>query len=576
MLANSEIQILYAKANNNHNSPINKNLLDKSIIFNKIKIINFLVLLIVALIIIRIIYLNTFNNNFLAHQLNVRIMRNVKIPAMRGNIVDRNNNPLAISTPIASIWVDPTQLDNLNTAQIDNIANILHLSVANLNNKLKQKNKTFVYLKRSVSPLEADAIKDLDIEGIYSIQEFKRYYPYANVTAHVVGFNNIDDNGAEGIEYIANKKLIGIDGKEQIARDRQGHVIKQMMNNTPAINGKNIQLSIDNKIQFIVYDALQEQVKKFNAKGGSAVVLDAKTGEVLAMVNMPNYNPNDRKTTTLDAIRNRAAIDIYEPGSIIKPLLVAKALNDNLINPNTIFDTRPYYVGKKLIQDDHPHPVLDVTGVIQKSSDVGASKIALKLTKQEMWQYYSDLGFGHKVGTGFPGEATGILRNWKKWYPIDQAEMGFGYAISVSLLQMARSYSIFTNNGCLLPVTFYKNGNNDIACKQVISNKNAQILRSILAGNTTDGTGHLAQTNDYTTAGKTGTAQKYKKGYSGHAHYSSFVGFAPAITDPKLIIAVTIDEPTKTSYYGGVVAAPAFAKIANATLHELNIAPDKK
>ncbi|MCE2705627.1 MAG: penicillin-binding protein 2 [Proteobacteria bacterium] len=577
MLANSDIQRIYSqiKGNQSLSSP-NKNVFERSSVFSKIRTINLIVFIIIATVICRIVYLNTFNTHFLTRELDSRIMRTIKVTAMRGSVMDRNNNPLAVSTPVASIWVDPTQLDNLTKEQIEKAANILGMTVTELNGKLNQKSKTFVYLKRAITLSQAEQIRKLNIDGVYSLQEFKRYYPYANLTAHVVGFNNIDDNGAEGIEYADNKNLIGHDGQEKIMRDRQGNVVQNIEKISPAQNGQDIALSIDNRIQSIAYNALKTQVEKFDAQGGAALVLDAKTGEVLAMVNMPSYNPNNRIGVNLDAIRNRAAIDVYEPGSIIKPLLISKGLDLGIIKPSTVFDTHQYYVGTKLIKDDHAYSSMTIAEIIQHSSDIGASKVALKLNKKDMWEYYNSIGFGRKLGTNFPGEATGIFHNWKKWYPIDQAEMGFGYGISVSLMQMARAYTIFTNKGCLLPVSFYKE-NSASGCQQVISAKTAEQMRGILADSTVDGTGKSAQTSDYTTAGKTGTAQKYNKvgGYTTKQYYGSFVGFAPAL-NPRLIIAVTVDNPRKGGYHGAATSGPVFAAIAEPSLHLLGIKPDKK
>ncbi|MFN7095370.1 MAG: peptidoglycan D,D-transpeptidase FtsI family protein, partial [Burkholderiales bacterium] len=460
-------------------------------------------------------------------------------------------HPLAVSTPVASIWVDPSELDELTTAQIKQMAKILAMPLSELNQKLNQKNKTFVYLRRAVSPEQAQQIKALAIDGIYSVQEFKRFYPNGEVAAHVVGFTNIDDQGSEGIEYARDKNLVGTNGQQQILRDRQGRVIDNLANSQPAVNGQNIQLSIDNRIQYIAYNALKKQVAKYQAKGGSAVVLDAKTGEVLSMVNMPTYNPNNREQAYLDMLRNRAAIDLYEPGSTMKPFIVAKALDAGLVTPETVFPTMPYKIGPKLIRDTHDHPTLTVSKILEVSSDVGVSKIAAKLTPQQLWNYDTQVGFGQKVGTSFPGEARGILLPWQKWHPLDQASMSYGYAISVSLMQMARAYTIFTNNGCLLPVSFYPVTGNNLSCNPVISAKTAATMRTILSKVTADGTGKLAQLDGYTTAGKTGTAHKASShGYHANRYVGSFVGFAPA-NNPKVIIAVMIDEP-KGEYYGGV------------------------
>ncbi|MBP9743364.1 MAG: penicillin-binding protein 2, partial [Burkholderiales bacterium] len=433
----------------------------------------------------------------------------------------------------------------------------------------------FVYLKREVSPQQARQIKNLNIEGIYSIQEFKRYYPDGEITAHVVGFDNVDDQGIDGIEYASNKDLVGIDGAHQIIRDRQGHIVEDLGTTKAVQNGKTVSLSIDNRIQFIAYSALKAQVEKLHAKGGSVVVLDAKTGEVLAMVNMPTYNPNNREGVTPDMLKNRAVTNVYDPGSIMKPLVVAKALDDKLVTTKTIINTHPYYVGPKLIKDDEPAPQLTVEDVLVRSSDIGTSRIGLKYKPYDLWSFYRSVGFGEKMKTGFPGETNGILLDWKKWHPIDQALMSFGYGISVSLFQMAHAYTVFTNNGCILPVSFYKRENDSTpTCQQVIAAPTAHTVRDILAENTVRGTGRNAQVADYTTAGKTGTAQKLINGhYSNHDHISSFVGFTP-VEQPRVIIGIMVDNP-KGVYYGAAVAAPVFSQIASPTLHLLGVKPDR-
>ncbi|MDQ5920436.1 MAG: hypothetical protein QG673_492 [Pseudomonadota bacterium] len=583
MLANTDIQKLYAARSDNgfaNNNGISLSAKTAS----RIKTVNLIAVILTALVAIRLFYMNTYNTMFLAKQMSSRIERNLKIVAMRGTILDRNGNPLAVSTPMASIWVDPSELDNLSSEQIQELAAILRLSLTDLNGKLNQKNKTFVYLKRGISPQQAEQIKNLGIEGVYSIQEFKRYYPDGEIAAHIVGFNNVDDQGIDGIEYASNKNLVGVDGAHQIIRDRQGHIVEDLGTTKAAQNGQTVNLSIDNRIQYIAYNALKTQVDKLHAKGGSAVVLDAKTGEVLAMVNMPTYNPNNRNGVTPDMLKNRAVTNVYDPGSIMKPLVVAKALDDKLITTKTMINTHPYYVGPKLIKDDEPAPQLSVEDVLVRSSDIGTSKIGLKYKPYDLWSYYRSIGFGEKMKTGFPGETNGILLDWKKWHPIDQALMSFGYGISVSLFQMAHAYTIFTNDGCILPVSFYKqqshlSGANQqsvskLACGQVISAATAHTVRDILAENNLRGTGRNAQVADYSTAGKTGTAQKLINGhYSNHDHISSFVGFAP-VKQPRLIIGIMVDNP-KGAYYGSAVAAPVFGQIAQPTLHLLGVHPDK-
>ena len=578
MLANQEIRKFCNMADAmSFTAPVGLDMTDKNSKTPRPRIILIIGTILTALISARLIYINTISNDFLAKQMSTRVNRTISIPSMRGTIVDRNNNPLAVSTPVASIWVDPSELDNLTHDILQKLAAILNMPATEIMAKVSDKNKTFVYLKRAISPEQAKQINDLEIDGIYSIQEFKRFYPSGEVTAHVVGFNNIDDRGSEGVEYANDKNLVGHDGVQQIIRDRQGQTVENVGQWRPAENGKTVQLSIDNRIQYIAYNALKNQVDKYHAKGGSVVVLDAKTGEVLSMVNMPTYNPNNRADATLDKLRNRAAIDLYEPGSTIKPLTVAKALDMGLVTPTTVFGTMPYRVGPKLIRDVHDHARMTVSEIIEKSSNVGVSKIAFQIKAENIWKFEHDLGFGQKVGTNFPGEAKGNLRPWQKWYPIDVASISYGYAISVSLMQMARSYSIFTNDGCLLPISFYKVNNNDkVKCSQVISSRAANTMREILSKATdgAGGTGKKAQLDDYTTAGKTGTSHKLaNRGYAAHSYISSFVGFAPA-TNTKLIIAIMIDEP-HGAHYGGAVAAPVFAEIAGPALHLLGVEPDR-
>lgn len=527
-------------------------------------------------IFVRLAWINQINDSFYDKQLKIRIMRTLKLAAFRGNIFDRNDSPLAVSTPVASIWVDPTEVDAPDDATINKLATILNLDFTVVKTKLFQTKTSFVYLARSVSPEQEQAIKDLSVAGVYSIQEFKRYYPNGEVTSHIVGFNNIDDNGIEGIEYADNKRLKGKDGSEEVLRDLFGHVIENVGNKIPAQNGEQVNLAIDNRIQYVAYSALQKYVEKYQAAGGSAIVINAKTGEVLAMVNSPTFNPNDRVGVNLEQLRNRGVINLYEPGSTIKPFIIAKAIDDKLVTPSTVFDTNPYTIGPKLIRDTHDHPHLSVAEILNFSSDVGTSKIALKYQPEQMWNYYTQLGFGQPLHTGFPGEAKGIFLNWHKWVPLDQASMSYGYAMSVSLLQMVHSYTLFTNNGCLVPISFYKlDKKQDNSCKeQIISPETAKTMRTMLSNVVQEGTGKNAQLADYTSAGKTGTAHKASKaGYAEHSYIGSFVGYAPA-EDPEIIVGVMIDDP-KGSYYGGTVAAPVFNEIAGPALHTLGIKPDK-
>ena len=568
MLANNEIRKLYLNVKT-YNEATDLS----SIEFIKNRLFIFLPFIVVTfIIVIRLVYLDTYSIKFLSKQMSTRIERSVKKKAMRGTVVDRNDKPLAVSTPMSSIWINPQEVNNLTIEKENKLSKILDMSIIQLNNKFNQQNKTFVYLKRQITPKESEYIRDLKIKGVYSKQEFKRYYPTADVSSQLIGLNNIDDKGISGIEYANNSDLIGKDGMQRFIMDRQGDVVENLDDGIPVHNGKQIKLSVDIRLQYIAYDALKEQVEKLHAKGGSVVILDAKTGEVLTMVNVPSFNSNqgniDPKKMT-----NMAITNVYDPGSIMKPLVIAKALNDKLVSPQTIIVTKPYYVGHKLIKDDEPKPLLSVRDIIVHSSDIGTSKIALKYQPYQLWSYYKSLGFGEKLGSKFPGETSGILLNWKKWKMLDQALMSYGYGISVSLFQMVHAYTIFTNNGCIVPLTFYKT-DGLTGCKQVISSQTANTVKEFLADTTQRGTAIKAQLDDYTTGGKTGTAQKLINGhYSEKNHISSFVGFAPNKT-PRLIIGVMIDDP-KDKYYAATVAAPVFATIAKKSLHILNISPDK-
>jgi cell division protein FtsI (penicillin-binding protein 3) len=582
MLANQDIQKLYWRIKNPDAfsaTGANARPTDRAFVKPKDRtsIVNYIALALTCGVLLRLTYINTISSDFLTNQLNTRVLRTVKLSSMRGTITDRNNSPLAVSTPVEAVWADPSELSSLTATQLQKLADTLAMPISELNKKLNDKNKTFVYLKRSLPPQQAKIVQELGIEGVYTMQEYKRFYPSGEITAHVVGFNNIDDRGADGMEYASERLLEGSDGSKQIIRDLRGHVVENVGVMQPAQNGKQVALSIDNRIQYIAYNALKNQVALSGAKGGSAVVLDAKTGEVLAMINMPTYNPNNRENVTPDMLKNRAATNVYDPGSIMKPLVIAKALDLKMVTPQTVFDTHPWSVGPKLIKDDHPYPHMTVAEIIQHSSDIGTSKIAMKFKAHDLWGYYRQVGFGQKMGTGFPGETKGILIDWKRWYPVDQALMSYGYGISVSLFQMAHAYTIFTNNGCMVPVTFTKlDGSDKLPCTQVISPATAETVRSILASTTEEGTGKNARVADYTVAGKTGTAQVLDGAhYSNTKHIGSFVGFAPAI-NPRIIVAVMIDQPTKGMYYGAQTAAPVFAQIVQPTLHVLGVNPDKK
>lgn len=573
-----EIHQLYWRIKNNSNSNIgSKQTMSGSFVKTRDRatVINWVCLGFTFFIVLRLVFLNTVKSDYLEKQLNTRIMRTITLPAMRGDITDRDGIPLAVSTPVDTIWADPSELTSLTQEQQLKLANTLGISVSELSSKIADRNKTFVYLRRGMSPDVSKSVMQFKIDGIYSMQEYKRFYPSGAVTASVVGFNNIDDHGADGMEYARDKSLQGTDGSKQIIRDLKGRVVDNLGMQS-AQNGKQVQLSIDNKIQYIAYNALKNQMDKSQAKGGSAVVLDAKTGEVLAMVNLPTYNPNNREKVTPEMMKNRAATNAFDPGSIMKPLVIGKAIDNKMVTPNTMFNTTPYTVGGKVIKDTHPETSMNVSDIIRYSSNIGTAKVAMMFSAESLWTFYREVGFGKKLGTGFPGETKGILSPWQKWYPVDHALMAFGYGISVSLFQMAHAYTAFTNNGCLLPVTFDKiNSDATPPCEQVFSPQTASTMRNMLASTAEDGTGKNARVEDYTVAGKTGTSQVLENGrYHNDKHVGSFVGFAPA-NNPKIIVAVMIDQPTQGSYYGAQTAAPVFAQIVQPALHALKVKPDK-
>jgi len=541
--------------------------------------INYRLMLILSLfailavfIMTRLFWINLVNHDFYTKQSDMRIKRNININAMRGEILDRNNEVLALSAPVASIWCDTDEMTNLSVDNLRVLASKLGISVTELNDKLK-KGGNFVYLARSLSPEQTAAVMSLKIPGIYSQKSFKRFYPVGEVAAPLVGSSNIEQNGSSGIEFSKNSELLGQDGNQVYMRGPTGNVIENVEERKDPVNGGNIQLAIDNKIQYIAYKELKNAVTSLGAKSASAVVLDAKTGEVLAMASYPSFNPNVSAPKNQALMKNNSIMELYEPGSTMKPLLISKALDMGLIKSTTIFDTKPYTIDGKLIKDTHLYPNLSVADIVRKSSDVGTSKISFLLDKKDAWGYYDKLGFGHRL-TDLAGDSRGYLIDYKKWSKLDQAVMSYGYAINVNLLQMASAYTLFTNNGCLISPSIYKTDTTP-SCEQLLSVNTAKTMSDILASVTeTGGTGKLATVENYTSAGKTGTAHKSsKKGYAENNYVGSFIGYAPA-KNPKIIVAVIVDDP-KTAYYGGTVAAPVFSQVVGQSLPYLNVPYDK-
>ncbi|HWU82422.1 MAG TPA: penicillin-binding protein 2 [Methylophilaceae bacterium] len=527
-----------------------------------------------AVLLGRGVYLQGMHKSFLQKEGDARYSRVITLPAHRGMITDRYGEPLAISTPVESIWANPSDV-RITAEQTARLAKLLDLKPADLGKKLANSEREFVYIKRRIPPELAHQVMRLGISGVFMQREYRRYYPAGEVTAHLVGFTGIDDNGQEGFELKYQNWLSGKPGSRRVIKDRQGHIVEDLEAVKVPQDGKDLVLSIDRKIQYLAYRELASAVELHKAKAGAAIVLDAKTGEVLAMVNLPTYNPNN-PVRIAGKSRNRAIVDMFEPGSTLKPVTAAAALETGNFTPETTIDTAPgtLRIGPATIHDAHREGVLTVAQVIQKSSNVGSSKIALTLQPQYLWSVFNRIGLGAPTHIGFPGEAAGIVRNYKTWRPIEQATMSFGHGISLTLLQLARAYTVFANEGELRPVSLLKLSESPVG-QQVFSAKTANSVKDMLElAVLPGGTAPRAQVLGYRVAGKTGTAHKLGPGgYLPDSYVSSFVGMAPA-SNPRLIIAVMIDEPTTGSYYGGLVAAPVFSNIMSGTLRMLAIPQD--
>ena len=520
------------------------------------------------------VYLQGIHNNFLQEKGNARYSRVIEVSAHRGMITDRNGEPLAVSTPVESVWVSPSDVAADNR-QIKQLARILNMNVEEVKNRLFDTSRDFIYLKRYLPPDQAEKVVSLNLPGISLQREYRRYYPAGEEAAQTLGFTGQDDNGQEGLELAFQERLAGKSGSQRVIKDRRGHIVEDAGSLHAPKPGSDITLSLDSKVQHLAYRELSDAVKQHHAKAGAVVVLDAKSGEVLALANYPAYNPNNRSKVSSQAMRNRAIADLFEPGSTMKPFTVATAIEQGKVRPETVINTEHgvLTIGNKKIHDSHPESMLTVAQVIQKSSNVGAAKIALSMEPGILWRSLADSGFGAPTGSNFPGEASGKLRDPKTWRPIEQATMSYGHGISVNLLQLARAYTVFTNDGELKQVSLLKL---DVPTtgKKVFSDSTARTLRDmlelvVLPG----GTAPLAQVAGYRVAGKTGTAHKLENGRYINRYVASFIGFAPA-SNPRLIVAVMIDEPNNGQYYGGLVAAPVFSKVTGAALHALNVPND--
>lgn len=540
----------------------------------------FFILLVVIGLGYRIFNLAILDQKFLRQQGDERVVRLINTPAFRGMIVDRNGFPLAVSTTVYSAWINPKEF-TAEKQQVDSLGKLLGLKTRDIYSialaSLKKK-REFVYLKRSLPPLVASQIKKLNIPGIYLQSEFHRYYPEGEITAQVVGLTNIDDQGQEGLELAYNDWLQGEPGKKWVIKDRLGRIISNVQTISEQKPGHDLILSIDRRIQYIAYRELMKSVLENEAQSGSAVVLNAKTGEVLAMVNYPSYNPNNRQVAKKENMRNRALTDSFEPGSTIKPFSVARALESGLFKPTTMIDTSPGWLrlGHNIVKDEHYHGLMSVTEILQRSSNVGISKMIIGLPPDLLWSLLHRAGFGEISGIGFPGEQSGSLVKQNRWGEFVLANYAIGYGISVTVMQLAHAYTILANNGKLLPVTLLKQ-ETQIKGEQVLSSNIANQVLSLLefVVNGKGGTGEQAKVEGYRVGGKTGTSQMVMDGvYQHHHHTSSFVGIAP-LTNPELIVAVVIHDPQGKNYYGGLVSGPTFAKITENTLRLLDVPPDQ-
>lgn len=523
----------------------------------------------------RSFYLQVVNNEFLQGQGESRYLRDLEVSASRGKILDRNGDLLAISTPMKSIWAIPVDAAKLEPVQVKQLAGLLEMDGKELSRRLAS-DKNFVYLQRQVPPETADRIAALKLPGVHQSKEFRRYYPSGDMVAHIVGFTGVDDKGLEGVELAFQSDLMGRPGSRSVIRDRRGQIVEDVGGMRPPQDGKDIRLALDSKIQYIAFSAIKQAVADHQAKAGGAVVLDAKTGEILALANWPSYNPNNRARLTGPQLRNRAVTDSFEPGSTLKPFTAALALERGKFRFDTIIDCAPgrLTIGSATISDAHPHGALTVAQVIQKSSNVGTVKMAAAFAPKEMWDMFDALGFGTPPGLGFPGEVGGRLRAWKSWRPIEQATMSYGHGISVSLVQLARSYLVFARDGDLIPLSLLALDEPTPRGIQVFTPQTAREMRTMLemaAG--PGGTAPLAQVPGYRIGGKTGTAHKLEGGVYARKYVASFVGIAP-MSDPRYVVAVMVDEPTAGKYYGGLVAGPVFSQITAGTLRTMGIAPD--
>ena len=526
----------------------------------------------------RAVWIQAIDNEFYLKQGEKRYAHTLKLPASRGRIVDRHGVLLATSVPVPSLWVSPREF-RADTEQRRALLKLLRMKPEELDDKLDT-GAGFVWLRRQVDDEVAAQAMKLGIKGLQTMQEYRRRYPEGESAAHVVGFTDVDDRGREGVELGFERELRGQDGSRFVVKDRLGRVVEEIAEQTEPRHGRELQLSLDAKVQFFAYQRVRDAVAQHGAKAGSVVVLDVRSGEVLALANYPSYDPGQRAQLSGAQLRNRALTDIFEPGSTMKPFSVAAVLESGRVTPDTPVQTAPgrLQMAGHTISDVHPYGVLTVAEVIKKSSNVGTVKLAMQLQPREMWELFSQVGLGQKPQIDFPGAVTGRLRPYKSWRPIEQATMSYGYGVSTSLFQLARAYTVFARDGEVVPMTMLRRpaseGDAPVPGQRVMSEKTARTMRQMLqAAAGPGGTGPLAQTIGYSVGGKSGTARK-QEGKSYTAKYRSwFVGLAP-VSDPRIVVAVMVDEPSRGVFYGGAVAAPVFSQVVQQTLRMMNVAPD--
>lgn len=533
-----------------------------------------LLLLAFGVLAARSVYLQVVRNDFLQQKGESRYSRVIELSATRGRIVDRSGDVMAVSTPVKSIWAIPEDA-RLTPSQARELAALTEMDVRELNRRLATE-KDFIFIKRQIPPDTAEKIAALNLPGIHQQREYRRYYPGGEVTAHILGFTGVEDKGQEGIELAFDAQLAGKPGSRRVIKDRLGRIVEDVESIKSPQEGKDLALALDAKIQYLAFTHLKQALAEHKAKAGGVVVLDAKNGEVLALANLPTYNPNNRLKLTGAQLRNRALTDVFEPGSTMKPFTAALALEKGRFRFDSQIQTAPgrLTIGNATIHDAHMHGILTVAQVVQKSSNVGTAKIAATFAPEEMWQMFDELGFGRPLRLGFPGEVGGRLRPFKTWRPIEQATMAYGHGISVTLMQLARAYLAFARDGDLIPLSLTRLESPPLAGKSIFSAQTAREVRAMLEmAVQPGGTAPKAQIPGYRVAGKTGTAHKLEGGAYAERYVSAFVGFAPA-SNPKLVVAVMIDEPSAGKYYGGEVAAPVFAQVMAGSLRTLGVPPD--